>query len=75
MVPVSPQCPWEIDLLTLPPTYGASGHRGLQRAHLVASTRDRSGAGRLTASKEVSRATRSAVPGQASISGHRASHS
>ncbi|KAL0197589.1 hypothetical protein M9458_006129, partial [Cirrhinus mrigala] len=36
-----------------PATYGASGHRGLQRAHLVASTRDRSGAGRLAASKEV----------------------
>ncbi|KAL0153066.1 hypothetical protein M9458_051665 [Cirrhinus mrigala] len=58
-----------------PAIYGASGHSGLQRAHLAASAQVRSGAGRLAASMEVSRATRLVVPCRASVSGHRASRS
>ncbi len=56
-------------------TPGASGHRGLQRAHLSASTRKRSGSERLATSKEVFRAARSAVSCWSSASGHRASRS
>ncbi len=72
-VPVSPQCPQEISLLTLPVFQGASG---LQRAFLsVSSAQKCSRAGRLATPSGVSRAARSAVPCRSSIPGHRASRS
>ncbi len=58
-----------------PATFGASGHSGLQRALLSAFAQKRRSSGRLTTSKEVSKAARSAVPFRSSASGHRASRS
>ncbi len=72
-VPVSPQCPQEISLLTLPVFLGRSG---LQRAFLsVSSAQKCSGAGKLATPSGVSRAARSAVPCRSSVPGHRASRS
>ncbi len=66
MVPVSPQCPQGIGLLTLPV------FQGTQRASLsVFSTRRCSGAEKLASSSEVSRTERSVLPCRAS--GHRSS--
>ncbi|KAL0152886.1 hypothetical protein M9458_051819 [Cirrhinus mrigala] len=53
----------------------ASAKNSLQRAHLAASARVRSGAGGLATSKGVSKTARTVVPCRSSISGHRASHS
>ncbi len=72
-VPVSPQCPQEISLLTLPVFQGRSG---LQRAFLsVSSAQKCSGAGRLATPSGVSRAARSAIPCRSSSPGHRTSRS
>ncbi len=71
-VPVSPQCPQEISLLTLP----CSRAQRSQRAFLsVSSAQKCSGAGRLATPSGVSRAARSAVPCRSSVPGHRASRS
>ncbi len=72
-VPVSPQCPQEISLLTLPVFQGAAVSK---RAFLsVSSAQKCSGAGRLATPSGVSRAARSAVPCRSSVPGHRASRS
>ncbi len=71
-VPVSPQCPQEISLLTLPVFQGAavSSERFSQ-----SSAQKCGGAGRLATPSGVSRAARSAVPCRSSVPGHRASRS
>ncbi len=56
-------------------TPGASGHSGLQQAHLSAFALKRSGPERLATSKEVFKAARSSIFCRSSASGHRASHS
>ncbi len=72
-VPVSPQCPQEISLLTLPVFQGAAVPSELFLS--VFSAQKCSGAGRLATPSGVSRAARSAVPCRSSVPGHRASRS
>ncbi len=70
-VPVSPQCPQEISLLTLPVFQGAAVSS--ERFFSVSSAQKCSGAGRLATPSGVSRAARSAVPCRSSVPMHRAS--
>ncbi len=71
-VPVSPQCPQEISLLTLP---CSRAQRSPASVLSVSSAQKCSGAGRLATPSGVSRAARSAVPCRSSVPGHRASRS
>ncbi len=71
-VPVSPQCPQEISLPTLPVFQGAA----VSSEHFSQSPAQKcSGTERLAAPLGVSRAARAAVPCRSSASGHRASSS
>ncbi|KAL0152930.1 hypothetical protein M9458_051759, partial [Cirrhinus mrigala] len=73
LAPVSPQCPREINLLTLPPLCFRAPRSPVSTSRSIPP--GSSGAGRLAPSKEVSRAARSAVPCRSSVSAHGASHS
>ncbi len=72
-VPVSPQCPQEISLLTLPVFQGAAVSS--ERFSQSLPPRNVAGAGRLATPSGVPRAARSAVPCRSSAPGHRASRS
>ncbi len=72
-VPVSPQCPQEISLLTLPVFQGAAVSS--ERFSQSLPAQKCSGAGKLATPSGVSRAARSAVPCRSSVPGHRASRS
>ncbi len=71
-VPVSPQCPQEISLPTLPVS---RAQRSPASVLSVSSAQKCSGAGKLATPSGVSRAARSAVPCRSSVPGHRASRS
>ncbi len=74
-VPVSPQCPQEIDLPTLP-LMVSQGAVGLQRAHIsVSSARKRSGAEMLATPSGVSAAASLAFSCRCAVPGYQTSRS